>query len=555
VAQQLERMKVMEAKEFLLQPVSEERVKEIMRGWMLDEHGKDTDAETLQSHISLEDQKMNERNYITRWLMRPCPCCTCCLDDKCLRIHVVIALGYIVSPFMDKRLTLLRNNAASSVENYSGTLVLLLVNGLGGALGSVIWLYLSKHIPANLLMALSFFYMLIFSFVTINQTFTDVWGYLVIFVGGLLAASRLLFLIWNFNEDFHGGFQVGTKRVALVESLRTAVAQCIAATTLWTRHSEPAQNWPFVMAVLVLTVLVMLAPSCYSSYVLPTTNFFKQLDNHKVYLLLTASLALNELASFAGSNTQLWLSLNGWHYNEIGFISVGAGVAIVIFLFVIFISLHRMSVWGPWPMRGIVCLVPPGSLLRTLAWWDLGPLHYRSPTFLMVIIASEVLDATRNAAIWTAMLTTLSNKWYAIIGGFLCIFVCQICTGVSPFVTDILGRLFSGHSPVFSRFVPNHPEVNPENLQQATMAAVWPLALIAWGLQIYAGRFFLMEVLTYKGHGNQMPDGSQPWPESRTVCVGSPSRGKKSRRKSKEAEDTGGSGTESDSASSDEGSS
>ena len=32
---------------------------------------------------------------------------------------------------------------------------------------------------------------------------------------------RLLFIIWNFNEDFHGGFQVATRRIGVLESLRT----------------------------------------------------------------------------------------------------------------------------------------------------------------------------------------------------------------------------------------------------------------------------------------------------------------------------------------------
>jgi len=67
VQHQLQRMQVNEATEFLQQPVSEQRVKELMSYWMATQ-GRETDAETLQSHISLGDQRMNERSFATRAL-------------------------------------------------------------------------------------------------------------------------------------------------------------------------------------------------------------------------------------------------------------------------------------------------------------------------------------------------------------------------------------------------------------------------------------------------------------------------------------------------------
>jgi len=556
VARHLERMNVAAATEFLVQPVSEERVKEIMRGWMMDERGKDTDAETLQSYISLEDQKMSERNYVTRWLMRPCSCCSCFLGGNCLGIHVVIALGYIVSPFFDGRVLLIRHHAADITANFNASLLLDGLDWLGGAVGALFWWYLSRNIPANLLMASSLLLILMFYFGSTSSEHINPYNWDkqrlggLIFAAGVLASARLLFLIWNFNEDFHGGFQVGARRVAIVESLRTAVAHGLTAFRFWVQAgsttTQVRQNWTFVYGSLVLTILVMLAPSCYSSFVLPATNFFAQVSNHKVWVLLMLSLCVNQLASFAGENTQLWMKLNGWDLMEIGYLNLAAALSIVVFLMVAFILLHRMSIWGPWPMRDFVCLLPPGCLLRALAFWDLGHLHYRSWTFLTVIVFSMVLDVARQAAIWTAILTTLANKWYALTGGFMTLFFMYLCTGVSPWICDLVGRLFSSYSPTYAELDFHNPQVNLAQLQKATMAAVWPLALCAWLLQMYARRFFLNEVLTYKGHGNVMPDGTKPWPESKTVFVSSrEGRFKKKSSARMEEEDTDGSCSES----------
>merc|ERR1719229_684357 len=70
---------------------------------------------------------------------------------------------------------------------------------------------------------------------------------LLLFVAliGLQSSSRLLFIVWNFNEDLHGGFQVAARRIGLLESLRTAVVSLAAL------------------------ILLFKAPHCYSAYCLP----------------------------------------------------------------------------------------------------------------------------------------------------------------------------------------------------------------------------------------------------------------------------------------------
>ena len=77
--------------EFLTQGVSEERVAEIMRQAMAN-RGKVKDAETLQSYICQAEQRLTEKSPLSVWLMKPF------LRGLCLRIHAVIAMGYIFSP-------------------------------------------------------------------------------------------------------------------------------------------------------------------------------------------------------------------------------------------------------------------------------------------------------------------------------------------------------------------------------------------------------------------------------------------------------------------------
>lgn len=216
----------------------------------------------------------------------------------------------------------------------------------------------------------------------------------------------------------------------------------------------------------------------------------------------------------------MWLQLNGWAPDDLWVMYLCLSLISMACLAAIFAGLHRMSVWGPWAMRDFTCLLPPGSLLCTFAFWDLGYLNHRSWTFVVALGLSSILDVARAAAIWMAILITLANKWYALQGGFLSLsFVC-LCRAISPLVVDILGRLMCGYSPVFDVVTPDHPEVDISALEQATLCSVWPLSLAAYALQLVAIRYFNFEVLTYKGHGNQMPDGTSFGPGSESYRIG-----------------------------------
>mmetsp|Transcript_103399 Transcript_103399/g.299071 ORF Transcript_103399/g.299071 Transcript_103399/m.299071 type:complete len:1957 (-) Transcript_103399:212-6082(-) len=517
VQHQLLRMQVTEATEFLTQPVSEQRVKELMSFWMATE-SREVDAETLQSHISLANSRMNERSFATRGLMRNNKCLSWFIGDGCLRIHTVIALGYIISPVMDARLEYLLSNAKSLEGRYSYEIMSLSAYHWGCFLGCFLWLRLSRAVPANLLMAVALFLnQLFFSLTSTFMAFTAPWLVVVFeLVCGVLTTSRWLFLIWNFNEDFHGGFQIGTRRVALIESLRSCLAGLL---TIKVEHFPTGiVSTMFSAANLLLIIMIMLAPSCYSSYVLPSTNFWRELKDHKVYLLFVLSMSLNGLAAFVWLNTASWLGMNGWHPNEVSFIEIVESVVLILSLSITFLTLHRMSIWGPWAMRDFTCFVPPGSLLFALSFWELGHLHYRSYIFVAALIVGSIVDVARFAAFWTAILTTLANKWYALLGAFAGFAVVQACQAVSPLFSHILAWPW-GVSPTWSGLVPHHPETNLAVYQKAVMASVWPLAILAYIAQVMAWRHFVPEVLTYKGHGNLMPDGTKGWDASETAFV------------------------------------
>jgi len=514
---QLQRMQVNEATEFLIQPVSEQRVKELMSFWMGSE-GREMDAETLQSHISLQNQRMSERSFATRALMRPCRGFQRLLNGSCLRIHFVIALGYIISPILDARLNFLTHNAKTLAANYTYDVMAIFWTNLGAAAGCFVWLGLSRQVPANLLMAVSLFLnQLIFSLATVLISAQSVvWIFIFDFLSGILTTSRWLFLIWNFNEDFHGGFQVGTRRVALIESCRSALAGIVQATST---SSQPGVA-PILFSTIILTliILIMLAPACYSLYVLPATNFMKELKDHKVYLFLIASMCLNGLGSYAWNNSSYWMQLNGFTPTEVTIIQLVQSAVLIVVLFALFMTLHRQSIWGPWPMCDFTCLIPPGSLLYALAFWELGNLHYRSYTFVAVLTVAWIVDVARFAAFWTSILTTLANKWYAIIGSFIGFSFIKVCEGVSPLVVHLIA-IGWGVSPTWSQLVPNSPETNLAALQKATLVSAIPLALCAYGVQVMARQYFCGEVLTYKGHGHLMPDGEPGWDSGSSVFM------------------------------------
>eukprot|EP00932_Pfiesteria_piscicida_P020047 SRR837773.6867.p1 GENE.SRR837773.6867~~SRR837773.6867.p1 ORF type:complete len:275 (+),score=32.79 SRR837773.6867:110-826(+) len=186
------------------------------------------------------------------------------------------------------------------------------------------------------------------------------WVFIAVFAGGVLTSSRWLFLIWNFSEDFHGGFQVGTRRVALIESSRQAVAGVLAAAG---EHAFAFESFMLSFIVLLLIILVLLAPTCYSSYVLPTTNFKKDVRKHKVYLLMIGSMAINGLGVYCWGASNTWIAIDGWRSEERALIHLISSVVMILCLFAIFVMLQHMTTWGPWPMRDFVCFLPPGSFI------------------------------------------------------------------------------------------------------------------------------------------------------------------------------------------------
>mmetsp|Transcript_661 Transcript_661/g.1560 ORF Transcript_661/g.1560 Transcript_661/m.1560 type:complete len:293 (-) Transcript_661:168-1046(-) len=264
--------------------------------------------------------------------------------------------------------------------------------------------------------------------------------------------------------------------------------------------------------------MIMLAPSCYSSYVLPSTNFWRELKDHKVYILFIISMSLNGLVAFVWMNSAAWLSMNGWTPAEVSVIEIVKAAVLIVALATTFMTLHHMSIWGPWAMRDFSCYLPPGSLLFALAFWELGHLHYRSYLFVAALIVGAVVDVARFAAFWTAILTTLANKWYALLGAFAGFAVIQACQAVSPLASHIIAWPW-GVSPTWSGLVPWHPETSLATYQKAVMVSVWPAAILAYVAQIMAWRYFLPEVLTYKGHGNLMPNGVKGWEASETAFV------------------------------------
>jgi len=498
VAQHMRVLDIDDAAEFLEQTVSEERTHEIMKASM--KRGKTTDAETLQSNICQAEQRLVERSHLTRWLMKPF------CRGVCLRIHVVIALCYIFSPVGE---TVLKNvEMRAKTNSFIEESSLWCIFYLGSCLGCVMWLVLSLGIPPNLLMASSQVMNLLFFALlpSLPDGLFDTEGPVMVylFVCGLQSSSRLLFIIWNFNEDFQGGFQIAAKRIGMLESLRAGFA--------WLAVTLSYQNLDFInkqiVLVISLSTLIALfkAPHCYSAYVLPSSGFFEGLLRQKTFLLLLVSEMLNFLAVYPSQSFPHWLSLNGWTADEISRFALITAAFTPIVVSATFYALHRMAAWGPWATRDMTCLLPPGALLRSLALWDLGFLHYRSTIFVVAMLVSVLIDVMRNATVWCAILGILGNKWYALKGGYLCLFVVTFSAALSPVVTNQIARLGSGASIEDTSTLDS--SFDGSSLGKAVAWAVLPLSSLAYVFQLLALRYFNQDTVSYKGHGALTADGS-----------------------------------------------
>lgn len=502
--------------EFLTQPVSDDRTHELMKWEFLQSakagHCKVKDSEQLQSQICQADERLTERSHVTQWLMKPFA------RGLCLRIHLVIALGYIFSPVGE---TLLKSMDVRARSNtFASEHALWITFYLGAGCGCLFWLFLSRGVPPNLLMASSQLLNIVF-FVVVpslpGEFFESDFSTLT-YLGlcGLQSTSRLLFIVWNFNEDFHGGFQVAAKRIGALESLRCGVGW--VAVNLSYAGLEFINRNVVLVVSLGTTVLLFKAPQCYASYVLPSTGLLEGMT-HKSFILLVIAEILNMLVAYPSQTYTLWWTLNGWEPGEIANFALLTGLMAPILLIFCFSLLARMNRWGPWAMRDFTCLLPPGSLLRTLALWDLGNLHFRSQTFVTAVLLSVCVDVAHGAAVWSSIMTILGNKWYALKGCYICLTLASFASAVSPWLGHWIGLLFSGASNLYDNANLEIPVSGKGSFNEATFWAVVPMAAMSYACQIMAMRYFNDDILTFKGHGNLLPDGSRTGTDSHMVSV------------------------------------
>jgi len=476
--------------EFLTQPVSETRAHTIMKAVAATPHSHgavQTDAKTMDSDIIQAAERLRERNAITRWLMKQCGC------GLCLRIHSIIGLCYVFVPMGELVLTTvevqLQEGSLASKVQWSTYFA-------GAALGCCVWLGLSGGIPPNLLMAISqainlALFVLMPSMAS-GVFESDLSYTLYLLVSGVQSSSRLLFLIWNFSEN-EAGFQVAIWRLGLLEGLRAGIAWLAVALSF---AGMDFINKQVTFAVSFTTLILLFkAPDSYSFNVLPKTGIASVL-RRPTFLLLLASEVTRALSGYAVQDITHWLSLNGWEPSEVrSFAWLAAGLLPLV-LGLTSASLRRLSVWGPWAMRDFACLLPPASLLRSLALYDLGHRNYRSLVFVAAMMLSVWMELTRFIAVWSAMMTVLQNRWYALKGCYICLFFVMVASACSPWLSEWQAMKLCGSSP----FGPVMLEQSSEKgLGEATAWAVVPLSLLSYVFQLLALPGFNEDVPSFKG--------------------------------------------------------
>lgn len=176
-------------------------------------------------------------------------------------------------------------------------------------------------------------------------------------------------------------------------------------------------------------------------------------------------------------------------------------VGLPLLLTILFSALRRLNVWGPWALRDFACLLPPGMLLRVLAVCDVRG-HDRSELFVAALLAAAAVDAARYTAVLCAMMTVLGNKWYAMKGCFLAALLASISRAAAPRFQWWVASM--GSEPKSFALQPDLSE-----LGEMSLWAVLPPAFAGYVCQVLAVLFFNEDVLTFKGHGCYLADGSE----------------------------------------------
>ncbi|CAJ1353584.1 unnamed protein product, partial [Effrenium voratum] len=268
------------------------------------------------------------------------------------------------------------------------------------------------------------------------------------------------------------------------------------------RRAAAALRRVLFVVAFILLVLLFKAPYCYATNVLPGTGF--QWLRNRSFLLLLVSEVFNSLSCYAAQDVPQWLTLNGWKVSEIEILVLIVAASLPLLLHLSFRALRRMQVWGPWALRDFACCLPAGTLLRAIAMHNSGG-QSRSKIFLAALALSVLVDAMRYTAILSAMMTVLGSKWNALKGCYLAACLSAAAAAASPWVSQWAAQQISGISlDLEEEVLPDDPAA----LGKATISAVLPLALTGYVFQVAAAFFFNQEVLTFKGHGSFLPDGS-----------------------------------------------
>ncbi|OLP79275.1 hypothetical protein AK812_SmicGene40458 [Symbiodinium microadriaticum] len=257
-----------------------------------------------------------------------------------------------------------------------------------------------------------------------------------------------------------------------------------------------------VLFVVYFTALVLLfkAPYCYASYVLPITSARAWLAKRSFLLLLLSEVFIS-LGSYSAQDIAQWWELNGRAPEEIQMFAFAMVVGLPLLLTILFSALRRLNVWGPWALRDFACLLPPGMLLRVLAVCDVRG-HDRSELFVAALLAAAAVDAARYTAVLCAMMTVLGNKWYAMKGCFLAALLASISRAAAPRFQWWVASM--GSEPKSFALQPDLSE-----LGEMSLWAVLPPAFAGYVCQVLAVLFFNEDVLTFKGHGCYLADGSE----------------------------------------------
>jgi len=502
--------------EFLVQELNEAELSRRVRT-KLDEEERMLDITEVLECVNADVSLEREQHPISKWLLRP--------TFGMARVHWLVSIGYLTQP-VGAFLTIVaatewgmrgetvlprwleRFSWFNTVFGSGGldppvmNIALWIVSNLASCLGVPLWGTLTMYVQPRRLLSASLLLQAPLVVAVLPIQPTAFLALALVCVQGLVSSGSLLFIVFNFMVTIRADMCQAALRMGILEMLRSSINWLLAwyifvasPTSIQGTAERPlpvAVTWcllPIVVLLICMAVLPGLllpfAPGPYREDRLPGWELALA-GKRRSFLLLGLSDCIGALALYPSMNYVAWFLANGWDSNKLGWVSSIFAVVIAVLTLLWSLALSKALVHGVGFLLGVTLLFGPVAMIRALAQEEVSTFTWygRSGVALGLCMISLFFESVRSSAIWTVKIRVLNSRWRLLSYGTVLITVCSLCSTLSPLLGEFLARRMSC-SLISS---------NQKELADATLAAVVPLSVLQFLLQMLAAPFLRQEM-------------------------------------------------------------